>query len=121
MLQRHEAAVGVNRDADRVEAQLGRARPLTSFLQPRGSHAPQTAALRLAQPVERTAGTHAPGLHLTEDDAPVVRGDQVDLAPASAVVALDDREAAPLEMLGGQLLSDASEAVAQVVRHVSAR
>jgi hypothetical protein len=37
------------------------------------------------------------------------------------VVALQDREAAPFQVLGGELLSDASEAVAQVVRHVSER
>lgn len=115
MLQGHESTVGVDRDADRVEAQLGRARALAALLQPGGGHAPQTAALRLAQPVERSAGADAPGLHLAEDDALVVRGDQVDLAPARAVVSLHDREAASFEMFGGELLSDASEAVARVV------
>jgi len=121
VLQRHEATICVDRDADRVEAQLRRARALMALLQPRGSHSPQTPALCLTQPVERSAGTDSPGLHLAEDDALIVRGDQVDLAPARAVVALHDRKAAPLEMLGGQLLSDASEAMAQVVRHVPER
>jgi len=115
VLQRYEAPVCVDRYADRIEPQLGCVRANTFLLKPRGGHPPQASTLRLAQTVERSAGTHATGLDLAEEGALIIRSDQVDLAPASAVVALDDRKATPLEMLGGELLPDAAEAMTQVV------
>lgn len=105
----------VDRHADRVEPQLGCVRAYTLLLQPRGGHPPQAPTLCLAQTVERSAGAHATGLDFAEEDALVIRRDQVDLAPASAVVALNDRKATPLEMLGGELLSDTAEAMTRVV------
>ena len=115
MLERHQSAAGVDRHADRVEAQLGRARTIVVLLEPSRRHPAQPPALRLAQPVERSGRTQAPGLDLAEDDPPLVGGDQVELAPARTVVAREDREPAALQVLGGELLADATEAVTEVV------
>lgn len=115
VLERGELAVGVDRDADRVEAQLRHTWALGVLLQPGGCHAAKAAALAGMQAVERRRAALTARLDLAEDDAPSVAGDQVDLAPAGAVVAGEDRETATLEVLGGELLACASEAVAEVV------
>ena len=56
-------------------------------------------------------------LDLAEHERPAVERDEVELAPARAVVARDDLEAAALEVLGGELLAERAEAVARVVGH----
>jgi len=48
---------------------------------------------------------------------PAVEGDDVQLSPASPVVAFDDPKAPPRQVLGRQLLTHGAEAMSNVVAH----
>jgi hypothetical protein len=90
-------------------------------VKPRGGEAPQARPLARSQPRERLLSRRqlpalacAARLDLHEYESLAVERDQVDLAIAGAGVALDDREAEPLQVRRGQLLAEASERVAGV-------
>ena len=103
----------VERDADRVEAQLGRPRPAAARS---ASHcrAMRRTWPRLRRPDRgqrpdgRRVRAHA-GLDLAEHQAARVRGDQVELAVPRAEVALEHRVAARLEVAGGERLAERAE------------
>src|SRR5215475_3000202 len=59
----------------------------------------------------------APCLDLAEGQNPPVERDDVELAPARAVVALDDLKAAPDEVLSGELLAQLTELSPGVFGH----
>ena len=112
---------GVDRDADRVEAQLLRPRagrrPRRGT--PRPSGAPAGACARGGCP---TAGP-APRRALTSTNTSVVavERDEVDLAEARAVVAGDDRVAEPLEVRGRELLGRLPEEMSSIRGHARRR
>jgi DNA invertase Pin-like site-specific DNA recombinase len=56
---------------------------------------------------------------VAEHDRPLVRGDDVELSPASAVVAVQDLKASAGEMVGCQLFAGIAELAASVVRHAA--
>jgi hypothetical protein len=108
-----EVARGVDGHPDRVEAQLLRARPVRDLREVRGGHPPHLAALALVQVVPRPPGATA-RLDLDEDERLGVERDEVDLPVARAVVARDDAEPEALQVLRGEVLGSAAEAVARV-------
>ena len=57
------------------------------------------------------AGAEAAGLHLDEDQSAAVEANQVDLAAASAEVALDQAPAKALEPSGDQVLGPAAQSL----------
>ena len=85
--------------------------------EPRRPHAPDLAALGLAERVPRRARAGAARLDLAEHERVVVGGDEVELAEAGAVVAREHRVAEALEVLRGEALAEAAERVAGVVGH----
>ena len=97
--------------ADRVEAKLLGVGPLGPLDQPVAGHLGAPGALARLHGIER-AHVRAGGRRaLTSQNARTraVEGDDVELAPAGPEVALDDREAAALEVLGGELLAEAPD------------
>src|SRR6185437_8253468 len=72
-------------------------------------HRLQRIAPRRAQPAR---------LDLAEGQRPPVVGDDVELAPARAVVALDDLKAAADQVLGGELFAAPAELGTGVDSHV---
>ena len=117
VVERDEGAVGVEDHADRVEAELRRARPVLRLGQPGHGHAPDLALLALAERVPRRARARAARLDLAEDERLLVGEDEVELAEAGAVVAGDHLVAEALEVLCRELLSAAAELVAGVGGH----
>lgn len=71
------------------------------------------------QPAERKPTTPTPEtpLHFREDERRAVEYDQVELAVARAVVALDEREAQALEVVEREVLAGAAEVMAEVDGH----
>jgi len=110
VVEPHHPATRVEDDADRVEPQVEPVRALRHLAEVGGGHPAHLLLLVLVEPVPRRG--HAPGtprLDLHEDERAVVGHDEVQLAEAGAVVAGDDLEAEPFQMLGRELLSPGSE------------
>src|ERR1700736_1968342 len=119
MLEARQAARSVDRHTDRVESQLVRVRSMAAFDQPTGGHLAHLRSLCRAQAVERAAvtGGQSPGLHFAESERAPVEGDDVELPPTGAVVAVDDLKPASREVLGGQQLAALTEVVPEVCAH----
>jgi hypothetical protein len=98
-----QAAGGVDRDADRVEAQLQAVRPVGDLAEEGRGHAADLLPLALVEAVPRSPGPAA-RLDLDEDEVSVVGGDDVDLAEPRPVVAGDDVVAEALEVLDREAL-----------------
>ena len=62
-------------------------------------------------------GVQAARLDLAEHQVAPSNADDVELAPPGPVVALDDLESAPAQVVGGELLAELPEAMAGVVAH----
>lgn len=62
-------------------------------------------------------GSEPGGLDLAEDERVAVEGNEVELAPPGAVVALDDLESTPAQMLSGDLLAATAHKPADVFLH----
>ena len=112
MLERAQLPARVDRDADGIEAQLRGMRSVTALREPGGGHESHPAPLALVQGVEREAGAGTPRLDFAEDQPVAVVADQVELAPARAVISLDDLKAPPLEVDGGGPLTLAPQPLA---------
>src|SRR4051794_38583991 len=114
-----EAAVFVERDADGVEPQLGVERPVDRAVQPRRGDRADLLALALVEVLAPVAVPEPARLDLAEDDRPLglVGEDQVELAPAGAVVAREDAVAEAHEMLRGELLPAPAQRFRAVRRH----
>lgn len=118
MLQAHELATRIEDDADGVEAELVRVGTLCPLAQPLPGDLAHLRPLVRSHPLQgHGARTGEPRLDLAEHQRPAVERDEVELAPARTVVALDDVEAAPGQMLGRELLAELTEAVAKVAAH----
>src|SRR5207302_8911759 len=87
--------------------------------QPAARHLADPVSLGRVQRLEGLAavGGHASGLDLTERQGPAVERNDVELTPASPVVALDDLKSEPDEVLCGELLAELTEASAGVCGH----
>src|ERR1700729_589669 len=121
MLDAHELACPIERDANRVEAHHVRTRTLGALDQPAPGHLADLSLLDRVQRLERAAGVggQTARLHFAECECPAVERDDVQLAPAGPVVALDDRETSANQMLGGELLADLAEAMTEVGAHAA--
>ena len=121
VLDREQPAVAVERHADRVEAQLvgvrADRRARSASCRPSCAPARAWATCSASNGPARDRRLHPAGLDLAERQRAAVECDDVELAPAGAVVALDDLKAAPDQVLGGELLAELSEAAAGVVGH----
>ncbi|CAA9494624.1 MAG: hypothetical protein AVDCRST_MAG45-935 [uncultured Solirubrobacterales bacterium] len=109
--------MGVQRDADGVEAQLRRPRPLAHLGQVGGGHPADLRALDVVERVPRAARALPPRLDLAEDEVAVALEDEIELAEAGPVVAREDPEAQPLEVLGREPFAGAAEVVAGIAAH----
>src|SRR4051812_10890256 len=124
MVEPHEPAASVELDRDGVEAQLGAPGRIGAALgEPFAREQAQPALLARADGGERAelgvraglAGARRdPGLHLAEDQAAGVRGDDVQLPVAGAEVGVEDRPATRLEMSTGKPLAGCSEGAPRV-------
>ena len=116
MLERQQPTVTIERDPDRVEPQFGKERPLLSLADPAGRYSPHLRPLTSVHGVKWSSGgeladfatgaTQTPRFDLTEGQRVSVEGDDVELAPARAVVALEDRESSSGEVIRGELLAE---------------
>ena len=59
------------------------------------------------------------GLDLAERERFAVERDDVELSPPRSVVALDDLEPTPLQVLGGELFTESPEPGSEVIAHPS--
>jgi hypothetical protein len=91
----------------------------TSAYGPSGGHSPYLRLLAGTDGRERPAGAaaRAPRLDLAEHEDAAVERDDVELSEPRAVVAVQDRESEPHEVLGGKLFAERSQSAAQVARH----
>src|SRR5262249_17247365 len=105
---------GVDQHADGVEPEIVEERAIGRLHQPRRRHAPHLAALGLVQGLPRRAGADPRRLDLAEHEHVALRHDEVELAPAGAVVAGRAGAAAADEVLGGERLAAAPEAAAGI-------
>src|SRR4051794_5049323 len=119
VVQPDELVVDVERHAHRVEPQLGVVRPVGDLAQPRGGHLAHLAALVLVQVLAPVAVAEPARLDLAEDDRVVrlVGENQIELAPARAVVAREHAVAEAHEVLCGELLSAAAQLSRAFRRH----
>src|SRR5271170_7630694 len=118
MVQSQQPPPLVDDHAHRVEADRACARSLVALVaQPCAREPAQACALARAQPRQRLlVGTDRPpaesggaGLDLDEYERLAVKGDQVDLAVTGAHVARERREAEPGQVLGGEILAEATD------------
>jgi acyl-coenzyme A thioesterase 13 len=122
VLEREQPPAAVDHHADSVEAKLRCPWPPPAGVgEPGPRQAPDPDPLARRQPLEgdrlpAPAAAAAGGLDLDEHEHPPVVGDQVDLALPRADVALQDLEAEPLEVGGGEVLSERSEPATGVHR-----
>jgi hypothetical protein len=124
MVEPDEPSARVELDRDGVEAQLGAPRRLGSpFGEPFAGEQAEPALLARADRGERaelgvlTAADgprRDPGLHLAEDEAAGVRGDEVQLAVAGAEVGVEDGQAARLQVGPRESLAGGSEGSSRV-------
>jgi hypothetical protein len=117
MVEPYQPPLRVDHHADGVEAQLPGVRALGSLDQPGGRHASYLRPLGRRQGVPGMTGAVAAGLDLAEDDRRGVGDHEVDLAEAGPVTPGEDAVAEPLEVLGGESLTLATEVLAQVCAH----
>src|SRR5215207_5279651 len=117
VVEAHEAVAVVEDDPDRVAPYAGERRALALLPEPGAGQPPDLAALARVQVVPRPVPAEPAGLDLGEHQRVAVHGDQVDLAQPRPVVAGDDAPAEPLEVLRGELLTQAAEGLAGIGRH----
>ena len=125
MLEREQPAAGVEADADRVEAELRRPRPLRAALsEPLTRHGADLTLLARPDGGERPEHVPASGripddarLHLAEHEKPRIPGDDVELPIPGPKVPLDDLESTRLEMPRSKLLATSAKPAPGVVSH----
>lgn len=109
MFQADQTVARIQRYSDDVEAQLLSSWMVLALHQPAGRHAPHLRPLWRSHALQGINGHGArdrpSALDLTEDQGPAIEADDVELAPARPVVALDDVEAASEQVLGGHLFA----------------
>jgi len=118
MLDAHQPSARVDDHTDRVEPHDRRERAVRALGQPASGHAPDLRPLAGMERVERLRPPDPSGLHLAKrQNAPPVERDDVKLAPARAVVALDDLVPQADEVLRGELFAEPAEVLTSVVAH----
>ena len=118
MLEADETPLRVDGDPDRVKADKVGVGAVGSLDQPASGHLAYALSLVGAESLEwASARVQALGLYFAERERGAVEGDDVELSPAGAVVALHNLESEPGEMLGGELLAVLAEAVTEVGAH----
>jgi hypothetical protein len=122
VIQTHEAVVAVDEDTDGVEAQIAGVRAGRVVFQPSAREAALTCSLAVAQAFQRRwrgavacSPAHPARLNLDERNRGAVGRDNVDLAIAGAVVAVEDREAEAFQVGDGKALAEAPEDAARVL------
>jgi len=115
MLEGDQPATAIEGNPDRVAANDPGVAAIHVLGHPAPGHLPDLALL--ARPDRRewaksASGEDPPGLHLGKAERVTVEGDDVKLAPPRPVIALEDLEAAPDQVLGGQFLAQLSQLLA---------
>jgi hypothetical protein len=122
MVERDQPVACIKHHADGIEAEHGRPRPVAARGQPLTGHPAHPDLFAAPDGVERHPATASVSrFDLTEGDRVPVKGDDVKLAPARPVVALEDRESAPSQVVYRQLLAGRAEVLARVGRHARRR
>ena len=89
-------------------------RAIGALGEPGDRHPADLRALAVVQALPRLARAGAAGLDLDEHERLAVEDDEVQLAEARSVVAGEDLEAEPCEVLGGQILASLTRYVPDV-------
>lgn len=120
VVEARQPAAGVDHDPHRVEPDLRGDRSSRPLDQVSPRHPADLAALAFVQRLPWSAlapRTRAARLDLGEDEGPTIEQDEVQLAEARAVVAVERAEAESCEVLLGEPLSEAAEVVAGIGWH----
>jgi hypothetical protein len=125
VLQRERAPAGVEADADRIEAELRRPRPLRAAPgEPLARHGPDLTLLARPDGGKRPEHITArrpvpddPRLHLAEHEKARIARDDVELPIPGPKVPLDHLEPTRLEMPRRQLLATSAKPAPGVVSH----
>jgi len=120
MVQTQELAVRCECHPDCVEAELADAR-VGALDQPATGHPADLSPLARMHRFERVpAGAVGdPAFDLTEHDLMTVAGDDVELSPARAVVAIQDLEAPADQMVCCELFTGVTEPAASFIGHTA--
>ncbi len=119
MVDADEPTAQIERHTDRIEPEQLGVGVMRALAQPAPSHPADLGSLERADRVEGAATTRSQPsrLDFAEGERSAVEGDDVEFSPASSVVALDDFEASPDQVLGGELLTSLSQPVAGISAH----